>query len=53
MPEQQVSREEQTRDRGELDRRLRQAAIPSPFGDTDEREQRETEERPVDRAGRG
>ena len=51
VPEQEVAGEEETRDRGEADRRRGQATVAARFCEADEREQREAEEGAIDRPG--
>jgi hypothetical protein len=51
VPEQEIAGEEDARDRAKADRCRRQATVASPFGETDEGEQREAEEGAINRPG--
>jgi hypothetical protein len=51
VPEQQVAREEDPRDRGQADRLARQRTVPPPLEERDEDQQGQAEDRSVERAG--
>jgi hypothetical protein len=53
VPEHEVAGEEDAGDRGDADRLARQRPVAPPFRECDEDEDRQAEDRAVERAGRG